>query len=68
MSKCIRCGADLTPDEVALHKKLVNGGAKEHMCIQCCAKYFDVTVGLLEQKIEQFKKSGCTLFSIKHKI
>lgn len=62
MNNCIKCGKELVPDEVALHKKLVNRGAEEHMCIQCCADYFEVTVELLEEKIVQFKNSGCTLF------
>ena len=62
MSNCIRCGKLLSKDEEALHKKLVNRGAKEHLCIRCCADYFEVTVELLEEKIVQFKQLGCALF------
>ncbi|MEE1043240.1 MAG: hypothetical protein UH854_04680 [Clostridia bacterium] len=62
MNKCLKCGRDLTPDEIALHKKIVNRGAKTHMCIDCCAEYFGVTVQLLEEKIVQFKTQGCALF------
>lgn len=60
--KCIKCGAELSADEIALHKKLINRGAAEHLCINCLAKHLDVTVGLLEEKIKQFRAEGCTLF------
>ena len=60
--KCIKCGAELSADEIALHKKLINRGATEHLCINCLAKHLDVTVGLLEEKIKQFRAEGCTLF------
>ena len=60
--KCIKCGAELSKDEIALHKKLVNRGAAEHCCIRCLAAHLDVPVKLLEEKIVQFKKEGCTLF------
>ena len=62
MNKCLKCGRVLTSDEVALHKKVVNRGATSHMCIDCCAEYFNVTVQLLEEKIIQFKEAGCALF------
>lgn len=62
MNNCIKCGKALEKDEIALHKKLINRGAKEHLCIKCLAKHFDVTVELLEEKIKQFKKAGCALF------
>ena len=59
---CIKCGKVLSGDEIALHKKIVNRGATEHMCINCCAEYFNVTTELLKDKIIQFKKAGCKLF------
>ena len=59
---CLKCGKALTSDEIALHKKIINRGAEEFMCINCCAEYFSVTVELLEEKIVRFKKSGCQLF------
>ncbi|MCM1188338.1 MAG: hypothetical protein NC541_03465 [bacterium] len=61
-ARCKKCGRRLTPDEVGLHKKLFNRAADSFYCIDCCAAYFDVTVGLLEKKIRQFKDMGCTLF------
>ncbi len=62
MTNCVKCGKILTNDEIALHKKLINRVAEEYMCINCCARYFEVTVELLEEKIVQFKKYGCRLF------
>lgn len=61
-TNCIKCGKELSNDEIALHKKLVNRGATEHMCIGCCARYFSVTEELLREKIVMFKKAGCQLF------
>lgn len=62
MAVCKQCGKLLTPDEIGLHKKLVNRGATEFWCIDCLSAHFKVPVPLLEQKIIQFKKDGCTLF------
>ena len=59
---CIKCGKTISKDEIALHKKIVNRGATEHMCINCCEEYFSVTVELLEEKIVQYRKMGCRLF------
>ncbi len=61
---CIKCGAKLTRDDIGLHRKLVNRGAKEFMCIRCLAAEYNVTVERLEEKIKEFKAYGCTLFSI----
>jgi DNA-directed RNA polymerase subunit RPC12/RpoP len=62
MSDCIKCGRSLKGDEIGLFKKLVNRGAKEYMCINCLSEHFEVSVSDLEEKIEQYKKMGCTLF------
>ena len=60
--RCKKCGRVLTADEIGLHKKLFNRAADSYFCIDCCATYFGVTRGLLEEKIRQFKNMGCTLF------
>ncbi len=62
MTNCLKCSKLLSKDEIALHKKIINRMATEYMCIKCCAEYFEVTIDLLEEKIGQFKKSGCALF------
>ncbi len=58
----MKCQKVLSNDEIGLHKKLYNRAAKKYMCIECSAKYLDVTVELLEKKITEFKRMGCTLF------
>ena len=62
MSRCILCQRELTPDETALHKKLINRASKEYMCITCLAKHFGVEEFMLHGKIDEFKNMGCTLF------
>ncbi len=63
MSKCLKCQKELTGNEIGLTKKLINRGSTEFYCINCLAGKFDCDVSLLEKKIEQFKKQGCTLFA-----
>lgn len=63
MEHCLKCGKALNHDEIGLHKKLCNRGATEFMCIDCLASHFEVSAELLKEKIEQFKKMGCTLFN-----
>lgn len=63
MSQCIKCKKELTGNEIGLTKKLINRGSTEFYCINCLAERFDCDVPLLEKKIEQFKKQGCTLFT-----
>ena len=61
-NKCQKCGRELTHDEIALYKKLISKVATKYMCIDCLAEYFEVSTTLLEEKIDQYKKLGCTLF------
>ena len=49
-------------DEIALTKKLINRGMEKFFCLTCLAKSFSVSEELLKEKIEQFKRMGCTLF------
>lgn len=63
MNKCKNCGKELTGDDIGLTKKLINRGATEFFCIDCLAEKFKCPRELLEQKIVQFKNSGCTLFA-----
>ncbi len=62
MCGCMKRGKTLEYDEIGLHRKLVNKGAREFMCIECLSEYFDVSVEALREKIEQYKQSGCSLF------
>ncbi len=60
--KCIKCGNDVTPDEIGATKKLINRGTNEFMCIPCLAEKFGVSEERLHEKIEQWRESGCLLF------
>ena len=61
--KCVRCGAFLTKDETALTRKLINRGATSFYCLTCLSILFEVPEDTLRDKIVQFKKMGCTLFT-----
>ena len=46
MSKCLKCGKELTPIDVGLSKKLINRGTTEYFCKACLAEKFGVTEAL----------------------
>ncbi len=62
MSLCFKCSNELTSDEIGIYKKLINRGANKFMCKVCLAHEFNCSVELINQKIEEFKEMGCTLF------
>ena len=59
----MQCGRDLTSDEVGLHKKMINRGSTEFMCLSCLAAFYHCEEALLLRKMEQFRAQGCTLFA-----
>ena len=59
---CFRCGAHLSNDEIGIYKKMINRGARECMCINCLSKELDVPAEALYERIEHFRRMGCTLF------
>ncbi len=59
---CCQCGRGLRKDEVALTQKLVDPDGEELYCIDCLAEYIGCTTEDLEEKIQEFKEQGCTLF------
>ena len=61
----MQCGRGLTGDEIGLHKKMINRGATEVLCITCLAAVYHCDESLLEKKIEQFRAQGCMLFASK---
>ncbi len=46
-----------------MHRKLINRGATEFMCLTCLANYLKCSEELLLQKKEQFRAAGCVLFA-----
>ncbi len=62
METCKNCGKPLDYIDVGLTKKLMGRGLTEFMCKSCLSKHFGVTEKLLDEKVEQFKAMGCTLF------
>ena len=58
----MKCGKALTHNEIGAHKKFINRGSTSFLCKQCLAKELNIPAELIDQKIEQFKKQGCTLF------
>ena len=65
MAQCMQCGRELTGDEIGLHKKMINRGSTEFLCITCLAGVYHCEESLLERKIEQFRAQGCMLFAAK---
>lgn len=37
MTYCIKCSKLLTNDDIGFHRKMINRGAHECMCIEACA-------------------------------
>ena len=60
--RCVRCGAVLEKDDIALTRKMVNRGAETFFCVPCLAAHFELTEEILRKKILEFKAMGCTLF------
>lgn len=63
MECCTACGEPLSREDIGFHKKMINRGAAEFMCIDCLCEYFGITREKAMQMIEGFRASGCTLFT-----
>lgn len=63
MEYCISCGEELHADDIGFHKKMVNRGAEEFMCIPCLCEHFGLTEEKAHEMIERFRQEGCTLFA-----
>ncbi len=62
MSACMNCGRELTYNEIGAHKKFINRGSTRFLCRDCLAEKLGVSPQLIDKKIEDFKRQGCTLF------
>ena len=59
---CCDCQKVLKKDEIALSKKLIDIDAEDFYCINCLADVIGCTTEDLQEKIQEFKEQGCTLF------
>jgi uncharacterized protein YlaI len=60
---CSLCGkSSLSKDEIGLNQKMISREIKQFMCINCLSEYLECDTDFLEQKVEEFKLQGCTLF------
>ena len=55
---CIKCGKRLKMIDIGLHKKMINRGSKEFMCVDCLSEYIGVSKEDLLEKAEFFRKQG----------
>lgn len=62
MEKCYICKRKLEKDDTALCKKMLGKKTRQFFCREDLASVLNVTVDSLDEKIEQFKEEGCTLF------
>ena len=60
--RCVRCGAPLVKDDIAMTRKMINRGTESFYCLSCLADHFELTEDILREKIKEFKAMGCTLF------
>ena len=60
---CINCGIEIkSKDCIGANRKLISIDTTTFYCMNCFAEYLDCSVSDLQQKIEEFKEQGCTLF------
>lgn len=61
--ECIVCGKKkLDKNTIGINKKLLGKEIENFYCMDCLADYLECTVNDLNDKIEEFKDEGCTLF------
>lgn len=65
LKTCYYCEAELNRNMIGLNKKLFPCETKKGqlICIPCMAENLEVTEEELLEKIEEFKREGCKLFS-----
>lgn len=59
---CCDCKEPLKKDEIALSKKLIDVNTENLYCLNCLSEVIGCTVDDLQDKIQEFKEQGCTLF------
>jgi len=60
---CSYCDKEkLSKDEIGINKKIIHRQIERMMCLTCMAAYFETTEDELKEKIEEFRRQGCSLF------
>ena len=59
---CCDCKKSLKKDEIALSKKLIDVDTVDFYCLNCLSEVIGCTVDDLQDKIQEFREQGCTLF------
>lgn len=59
---CARCGREISRDEAALCRKLINRGTTTFFCYDCLAADFRLRAEDLKELVERFREAGCSLF------
>lgn len=59
---CHCCGQELTRDETGLTRKLISRAAADCYCLTCLGNMFRLSREQLQELIDHFRESGCTLF------
>lgn len=62
MAVCMKCGKELSFNEIGAHRKFINRGANQFLCRECLADHLKVAPEMIDKKIALFKLQGCTLF------
>ena len=62
MDTCMKCGKGLNQLDRGAYRKFVNRGSTSFLCKSCLAEKFGIEERVLDEKIEHFRKQGCTLF------
>lgn len=62
MSECMACKKTLTRLDENTYRKFVNRGARQFWCKSCLAEKLGVEETILDEKIEYFRRQGCSLF------
>lgn len=59
---CCDCKEPLKKDEVSLSQKLIDIDTEDFYCLKCLSEVIGCTVEGLQEKIQEFREQGCTLF------
>lgn len=61
---CMKCGAVLSGDEIALHKKMISRAATKYYCMDCLAAFGSTSRERLEKLAAYYHSTGeCILFA-----